>query len=141
MKEFYDKFFLSETDLRLVSSRKYSTVFSGNLLSRKEPSKMFDRALNTSLEYSHFVYIVQDQCVAVIRLLLKIWMNPRFWGSWFIVCLYFHNFKKCLRPYFLLLVCCLFVCLFVLLFVCLFVCLFFSFFCWTYYSYKTGLYN
>ena len=72
MKEFYDKFFLSETDLRLIFSRKYSTVFSGKLLSRKELSKMFDKALNTSLEYAHFVYIVQDQCVTVIRLLKKI---------------------------------------------------------------------
>ena len=44
--------------IRWIFSRKYLTIFSGYLLLRKGPSKMFGRVLNIPLEYAHFVYIV-----------------------------------------------------------------------------------
>ena len=52
--------------LRWIFSQKYLTIFSRYLLLRKMPSKMFDRVLNTPLEYAHFVYIVYDKFVIVI---------------------------------------------------------------------------
>ena len=63
-------------------------LFSRYVLLRKAPSKMFDRVLNSPLEYPHFVYIVWDQFVTVMwftDLLLKIWNNTRVWKIWFIV--------------------------------------------------------
>ena len=44
--------------LKWIFSRKHLSIFSCYLLLRKAPSKMFDRILNTPLDYAHFVYIV-----------------------------------------------------------------------------------
>ena len=52
--------------LRWIFSRKYLTIFNRYLFLRKMPSKMFDRVLNTPLEYAHFIYIVYDKFVIVI---------------------------------------------------------------------------
>ena len=47
---------LSHSDYNnVLFQRKYLTIFSRNFLLRKVPSKMFDRVLNTPLEYEHFV--------------------------------------------------------------------------------------
>ena len=49
-----------------IFSRKYLTIFSRYLLLIKAPSKVFDRVLNTPLEYAYCVYIVQGQFVKVM---------------------------------------------------------------------------
>ena len=47
---------LSHSDYtNVLFQRKYLTIFICNFLLRKAPSEMFDRVLNTPLEYAHFV--------------------------------------------------------------------------------------
>ena len=47
---------LSHSDYtNVLFQRKYLTIFSCNFLLRKAPSEMFDKVLNTPLEYAHFV--------------------------------------------------------------------------------------
>ena len=90
-----------------MSSCKYLTVFSRYLLLGIAPSKMFDKILNTSLEYAYFIYIIYDQSVTVIW--FKGFYRRFEWILGFgkvgllLNCikrfrLCFYHFLKCLRP-------------------------------------------